>query len=95
MPTAIYCWRVGAWTLNPLAAPRMLFSDYVTYVVAPSYLRTAPVLSIPIGRLPGYIAPVGSSLGLSDASPILMPVYRLANAISPERPVQLIGSAVR
>jgi hypothetical protein len=91
VPAAIACVRIGAWTLDPRAAPRMLSNDYVTYIVAPNYLRSAPVLSIPIGRVPGYLAPVGSSLGLSDASPILTPVYRLANALSPDRPVQLLG----
>ena len=68
--------------LNPFAAPRMLRYDWVTYISAPNFLRSAPLLTFPLGRTPDYMAPVGSSLGLADASPYMLPVYRLLNVIS-------------
>lgn len=91
VPTTVFAMRVGVWTLNPWAAPRMLSFDWVTYITAPNALRTAPIWTFPLGRTPAYIAPVGSSLGLSDASPYMLPVYRLLNAISPDRPTQILG----
>ena len=86
MPFVVFAVRVGTWTLNPLAAPRMLRYDWVTYISAPNFLRSAPLITFPIGRTPDYMAPVGSSLGLADASPYMMPLYRLLNAFSPRSP---------
>jgi hypothetical protein len=77
--------------LNPLAAPRMLVGDWVTYIVSANYLRSADTLTMPLGRLPGYLAPSGTMLGQTDSVPILTPLYRLANALAPESPVQLLG----
>src|SRR4051794_9143846 len=74
VPTFVFLGRVGPWMLNARNAPQMMTNDWVTYIVAPNYLRSAPVLSLPIGRVPDYIAPVGSSLGLSDAVPVLTPI---------------------
>jgi hypothetical protein len=91
IPFAVFAVRVGTWTLNPLAAPRLANLDWATYITAPNYLRIAPLFSFPIGETPGYMAPVGSSLGLADATPVLTPVYRLLNAIAPHRPTQLLG----
>ena len=69
----------------------MLRYDWVTYISAPNFLRAAPILTFPIGRTPDYMAPVGSSLGLADASPYMVPVYRLLNFISPDHPTQILG----
>src|SRR5262245_26056977 len=91
IPFTVFAMRVGAWTLNPLAAPRLATLDWATYITAPNYLRIAPLFTFPIGETPGYMAPVGSSLGLADATPVLTPVYRLLNAIAPHRPTQLLG----
>jgi hypothetical protein len=90
-PFLAFWWRVGLWTLNPLAAPRMIVYDYSTYISGPNFLRTAPLFSIPIGSTPDHIAPVGASLGLTDSTPLLTPLYRVLNAISPNRPTQLVG----
>jgi hypothetical protein len=74
------------------AAEMMVFDDWTTYVVGPNYLRTAPNLSFPLGRIPDYLAPAGSSIGKVDSLPILTPVYRLAMAVFPGQPIQLVGA---
>ena len=94
VPFAVFAARVGTWTLNPFAAPRMLRYDWVTYISAPNFLRSAPLLTFPLGRTPDYMAPVGSSLGLADASPFMLPLYRLLNVISPDHPTQILGLLV-
>lgn len=91
VPFTVFATRVGLWTLNPLAAPRMISEDWATYIAAPNFLRTAPLLTFPLGQTPDYIAPVGSSLAMADATPIMMPVYRLLNAAFPDKPTQLLG----
>ncbi len=91
IPFVAFAWRIGLWTLNPLAAPRMAVWDYATYISGPNFLRTAPIFSIPFGSTPDHMAPVGSNLGITDSTPLLTPLYRLLNAIEPDRPTQLIG----
>ena len=92
----VFAARVGRWTLNPLNAPRLIVEqdpivDWATYIVGPNYLRTAPTLSFPLGSVPDHIAPTGTSLAATDSSPLLTPLYRVANAIWPDRPWQLLG----
>lgn len=92
----VFAARVGRWTLNPLNAPRLIVEqdpivDWATYIVGPNYLRTAPILSFPLGSVPDHIAPTGTSLAATDSSPLLTPLYRVANAIWPDRPWQLLG----
>lgn len=91
VPFVIFARQIGVWTLTPSAAPEMMRADWTTYILAPNFLRTAPLLTFPIGRVPGYVSPPGISLAMADANPLLTPVYRLANALSPDRPVQLLG----
>lgn len=91
VPVAVYLVRIGRWPLDLLNAPRLLSLDWTTYIAAPNFLRTAPILTMPIGEIPDYLAPAGASLGLADASPMLMPLYRVLNAIFPDQPTQLLG----
>ena len=69
----------------------MVGDDWTTYVVAPNYLRVAPLLTFPLGRVPGYIAPSGTTLAMTDSLPVLTPVYRLLLAIFPNSSIQLVG----
>ena len=91
VPFLIFARQIGVWTLRPTAAAEMMRADWTTYILAPNFLRTAPLLTFPIGRVPAYISPPGISLAMADANPLLTPVYRLANALSPDHPVQLLG----
>lgn len=92
LPVALFGHFYSFLYLNPLNAPRMLVGDdWTTYIVSPNFLRTAPLLSIPIAKVPGYIAPGGTTLARTDSIPALAPVYRLLNAMFPTRPVQLVG----
>jgi hypothetical protein len=78
--------------LNPLSAARMMSSiDWTTYIVSPNYLRSSPLLSMPIGQIPKYVAPIGTALAHTDTVPLLTPIYRLLIAIYPDRPIQLLG----
>jgi hypothetical protein len=87
----VFQWRVGLSTVNPYAAPSMLVGDWTTYIVGPNYLRSAHLLTFPLGAAPGYLHPVGSSLANSDSAPLLLPVYRLLLFLTPGRPIQLVG----
>ena len=69
----------------------MMVGDWSTYILAPNFLRHAPVLSFPLGSVPHYLSPVGSSLGNSDAAPYLLPVYRALLPVFGARPFQLVG----
>ena len=91
VPLAVFWWQIGVWTLRVHAAPRMMRLDWTTYIIAPNYLRSAPLFTMPLAGIPGYISPPGASLGITDANPLLTPLYRLANALSPDRPVQFVG----
>ena len=91
LPVAVFARQIGLWTLDPSAAPRMMLSDWTTYIAAPNFLRGAPVFTFPLGRIPGYVSPPGINLAMADANPLLLPAYRVANALSPGRPVQLVG----
>ena len=78
--------------LNPLSAARMMTTiDWTTYIVSPNYLRGGPLLSLPIGQIPKYVAPVGTALAHTDTVPLLTPLYRLLLAIYPDRPIQLLS----
>ncbi len=78
--------------LNPVKVARLLVGDdWTTYLVSPNFLRGAPLLSLPLAKVPGYLAPAGTSLAKTDSVPALMPLYRLLLAILPGRPVQLVG----
>lgn len=94
IPSCAFAWRIGVWALNPLAASRMITGDYATYISSPNFLRTAPILTIPLASTPDHMAPTGSSLGLTDSTPILFPAYRVMNTLFPDRPTQLVGPIV-
>lgn len=84
--------RSYEWTyLVPTSAPRMVMGDWTTYIVAANYLRSTGWLTFPLGTLPDYVAPIGTSLGQTDALPVLLPLHRALNALYPGRPVQLLG----
>ncbi len=91
VPFAVFARQIGVWTLRPLAATEMMRGDWTTYIAAPNFLRTAPLLTFPLGRVPGYISPPGISLAMADANPLLTPLYRLGNALSPDHPIQFVG----
>jgi hypothetical protein len=81
----------GLAYLDIFAAPRFLQGDWTTYVVSSNYLRTSPVLTVPIATVPGYIAPVGTNLGMTDALPVISPLYRVLLEVWPDRPIALVG----
>src|SRR4051812_41844716 len=87
----IFAWYHGVAYLDILAAPRFLHGDWTTYIVSSNYLRTSPLLTMPIAKLPGYIAPVGTHLATTDSLPVISPLYRLLLGLWPDRPVQLVG----
>lgn len=69
----------------------LLRGDWTTYIAGENFVRTAPWLSFPIGRIPDYLAPAGTYLAQADAWPVLYPVYRVAAWVMPNRAFQLIG----
>jgi hypothetical protein len=71
------------------AAQMMVGGDWTTYVVSPNFLDTAHLL--PVGSLPGYLAPVGASLAKTDSIPAVVLLYRIVASIFSGHPVQLIG----
>jgi Family of unknown function (DUF6311) len=78
--------------LVPTASPRMLVGDdWTTYLVSPNYLRGSAFLTWPLARVPGYIAPDGTSLGQTDIVPVLTPLYRALLQVLPGKPVQIVG----
>jgi len=87
----IFAWYHGVQYLDIFAAPRFLRGDWTTYVVSSNYLRTSPVLTVPLAEVPGYIAPRGTDLAMTDSLPSISPLYRLLLEIWPDRPVQLVG----
>ena len=72
-----------------LGCSRCSVGDWSTYIAAPNFVRDGPWLSFPIGRIPGYMAPVGTWLGQVDSFPILYPLYRALSLAMPHRPFQL------
>jgi len=91
VPFVVFALQIGAWTLDPTTATRLLRGDHATYMIAANYLRTAPLVSWPLGELPGYVAPGGASLGLADAQPWAVLAHRLVNAMYPDSFVQILG----
>ncbi len=72
------------------AAQMMVGGDWTTYVVSPNFLDGSHLL--PVGSLPGYLAPVGASLAKTDSIPAVVLLYRLIGSIFSGQPVQLIGT---
>lgn len=91
LPLALYAWFYDLRWLDITRAFPLLRGDWALYIAAPNFVRDAPWLSFPIGRLPEYMAPVGTWLGQTDSWPALYPVYRALAIAMPHRPFQLIG----
>jgi hypothetical protein len=92
VPFGLFGAKLDFGLLNPLSAARMMSTiDWTTYIVSPNYLRSAPLLSLPIGQIPKYVAPVGTALAHTDTVPLITPLYRLLIALYPHRPIQLLG----
>ena len=91
IPLTFFGWYLDFRMLDITRAFPLLRGDYATYIAAPNFVRHSPWLSFPIGRIPGYMAPVGTWLGQVDSFPILYPLYRVLGLAMPHRPFQLIG----
>jgi hypothetical protein len=87
----IFAYYRGIAYLDVFAAPRFLRGDWTTYIVSSNYLRTSPLFTLPIAKVPDYIAPVGTNLAMTDSLPVISPIHRAVLAIWPDRAVQLIG----
>jgi hypothetical protein len=91
IPVVFFGWFLDFRLLDITRAFPLLIGDWATYIAAPNFVRDGPWLSFPLGRLPGYMAPVGTWLGQIDSWPILYPLYRVLSLAMPHRPFQLIG----
>jgi hypothetical protein len=91
VPVGLFGYFFGFALLNITRVFPLLRGDWASYIAAPNFVRDGPWLSFPIGRIPGYMAPVGTWLGQVDAMPALYPVYRVLSIAMPHRPFQLIG----
>ena len=91
LPVALFAYFFDLAMLDFTRVFPLMRGDWALYIAAPSFVRDSPWLSFPIGRLPGYMAPVGTWLGQTDSFPILYPVYRVLSIAMPHRPFQLIG----
>ena len=91
IPIGLFGWYLGFGLLDITKVFPLLVGDWSTYIAAPNFVRDGPLLSFPIGRIPGYMAPVGTWLGQIDAWPILYPLYRALSWAMPHRPFQLVG----
>jgi hypothetical protein len=91
IPLGLFGWFLDFRLLDITRVFPLLVGDWSTYIAAPNFVRDGPWLSFPIGRIPGYMAPVGTWLGQIDSWPILYPLYRALSWAMPHRPFQLIG----
>jgi hypothetical protein len=91
IPVGLFGWFLDFRLLDITRVFPLLRGDWATYIAAPNFVRDGPWLSFPIGRIPGYMAPVGTWLGQVDSFPILYPLYRALSLAMPHRPFQLIG----
>ena len=91
IPVGLFGWFMDFRLLDITRVFPLLVGDWATYIAAPNFVRDGPWLSFPIGRIPGYMAPVGTWLGQVDSFPILYPLYRVLSLAMPHRPFQLIG----
>lgn len=90
-PVALAGHYVDFRTLDVRRGHDLLMGDWTTYIAAPNFLRGAPIWTFPVGEIPNYLAPIGTSLGQTDSFPVLTPLYRLLLAIFPGDLVQLVG----
>lgn len=91
LPVALFGYFYEYALLDVTRAYPLLRGDWSTYVAAENFVRTAPWLSFPIGRLPDYLAPAGTHLAQTDAWPALYPVFRVMGWVMPNRAFQLLG----
>jgi hypothetical protein len=91
IPVAFFGWFLDFRLLDIMRVFPLLRGDWAQYIAAPTFVRDGPWLSFPIGRIPGFMAPVGTWLGQTDSWPILYPLYRVLSLAMPHRPFQLIG----
>lgn len=91
LPVALFAWYFEWRLLDIGRVFPLMRGDWSMFIAAPNFVRDGPWFSIPIGEVPGYLAPVGTSLGQTDAMPVLYPVYRALSIVMPHRPFQLIG----
>jgi hypothetical protein len=91
IPVALFGWFLDFRLLDITRVFPLLRGDWATYIAAPNFVRDGPWLSFPIGKIPGYMAPVGTWLGQVDSFPFLYPLYRVLSLAMPHRPFQLIG----
>jgi Family of unknown function (DUF6311) len=78
----------GARTLDPTRLDWLL-GDQVQHVLGWSYFRTSP-WTLPLGRVQGFVAPVGTTIGFTDANPLLALPLRLVSPWLPHE-FQYIG----
>jgi hypothetical protein len=91
VPVALFGWLFHFRLLDITRVFPLLRGDWAMFIAAPNFVRDGPWLTFPIGRIPGFMAPVGTWLGQTDSWPILYPLYRALSVVMPHRPFQLIG----
>ncbi|HTU63277.1 MAG TPA: DUF6311 domain-containing protein, partial [Polyangiales bacterium] len=71
-------------TLDPRHIEWMLWGDWVQPLWSFSFYRNAPWM-LPLGALPNWIHPFGSSVGFADSNPGLSAVFKIFSPLMPEK----------
>jgi hypothetical protein len=86
-----YLFRFGWWHLDPTNVDWLLAGgDAATYQIGWSYFRHEP-WSWPLGRIQGYLAPMGASIPMVDAIPLAAIPLKAIEGLLPD-PMQYMGA---
>lgn len=81
--TAWYFYLGYGLTLDPRHIEWMLWGDWVQPLWSFSFYRNAPWM-LPLGALPNWIHPFGSSVGFADSNPGLAAVFKVFSPLMPQ-----------
>lgn len=89
---AWYLWHGGGVSIAPTHIDWLLQTDWIQHYVGWAFFREEP-LGLPLGKLTRLGAPIGTSVAMTDANPLMSMVFRPFSTLLPAE-FQFIGLAM-